>query len=221
MSDEDVLGSFYQKIRELHEAAGAPSARDIAKGANCSKTGVNDLLSGKKIPGDDLTLKIIEFLGGEQEEWAPLVAEARAAQARRPRSKAARPRFRDRPLAFRLRAVALVVGTALVIAIVQQVVRMILPDTPPPTTPANSARSVAGALHCALVIRKGAPVYRTADTEGAILKHKNKQDSITYDDRYQDVVNKGETFRAVRTPADPPGYHWMLVRDLQETECGP
>jgi hypothetical protein len=197
------------------------SLRNIAEGSNCGKSTANKLLAGKGVPERKVTLSIIQYLGGEREEWESLVDEALAAQDRLRKTRRHEPQDRRSPAATWGRTIARIAIAATVVAIVQYAIRALLPGEQAGSASPNSDLPIVGRLHCALVSRDHAPVYRTPDINGAILKWKPRQASITYDDKYEDRTVNGAKFRAVRTPQDPPGYHWILIKDLQDVACGP
>src|SRR5205814_519027 len=87
--------AFFEAIAQLHEAAGRPSTRAVARMAGCSHKTVAAVMSGTVWPSPDVVLHITVALGGRRDRLGPLrmaaLAEIHAEMDRRMRTWGRRP----------------------------------------------------------------------------------------------------------------------------------
>ncbi|MEV4138383.1 DUF2690 domain-containing protein [Dactylosporangium sp. NPDC049742] len=68
-SAEDRLTEFVADLAELRRGAGQPSLRKMAGASHYSHTALAGVLSGNRLPSQELTLAFVRACGGDDREW--------------------------------------------------------------------------------------------------------------------------------------------------------
>lgn len=68
-SSEPEVEALIADLRKLREAAGQPSLRKMAKNAHYSHTTLAGVLSGGRLPSQELTLAFVRACGGDEDVW--------------------------------------------------------------------------------------------------------------------------------------------------------
>jgi hypothetical protein len=143
--DGDPVARFHSQLRELHLAAGKPSARVLERKTGYGSTTCNDVLRGARFPSWEVTEALVAVLGGDAPDWRQRWQEARRALDR-PMVDADAPATTDSPgppagdppqRGWRRRWIALVsvIGGAIVTVVMLAVVLPAVahrPSGPPP-----------------------------------------------------------------------------------------
>jgi hypothetical protein len=77
--DGDPVAGFHSRLRDLHLAAGKPSARVLEKKTGYGSTTCNDVLRGARFPSWEVTEALVAVLGGDELDWRPRWQDARRA----------------------------------------------------------------------------------------------------------------------------------------------
>jgi hypothetical protein len=76
---DDPVARFHSQLRELHLAAGKPSARVLERKTGYGSTTCNDVLRGPRFPSWEVTEALVSVLGGDALDWRPRWQDARRA----------------------------------------------------------------------------------------------------------------------------------------------
>ena len=74
MSDHPAWDAYIRHVRALHETAGSPSSRQVARRATggVSHTTVHDVIAGRRLPGWSVLSRVILALEADPAEIRPL-----------------------------------------------------------------------------------------------------------------------------------------------------
>jgi hypothetical protein len=75
----DPVAVFHSRLRDLHLAAGKPSARVLERKTGYGSTTCNDVLRGARFPSWEVTEALVSVLGGDVLDWRSRWQEARRA----------------------------------------------------------------------------------------------------------------------------------------------
>jgi hypothetical protein len=86
----DPVARFHSELRDLHLAAGKPSARLLERKTGYGSTTCNDVLRGARFPSWEVTEALVAVLGGDVTDWRYRWQEARRELDDRQRAAAPR-----------------------------------------------------------------------------------------------------------------------------------
>lgn len=74
MSDHPAWDAYIQHVRGLHDAAGSPSIREVARRVTgrVSHTTVHDAIAGRRLPGWEVLSRVILAMNADPAEVKPL-----------------------------------------------------------------------------------------------------------------------------------------------------
>jgi hypothetical protein len=75
----DPVTVFHSQLRDLHLAAGKPSARVLERKSGYGSTTCNDVLRGARFPSWEVTEALVSVLGGDVVDWRARWQEGRRA----------------------------------------------------------------------------------------------------------------------------------------------
>src|SRR5689334_2120631 len=66
---EPTLAEFVADLRQLRREAGQPSLRKMSEKGHYSHTALSSVLSGTRLPSEELTLAFVRSCGGDEDAW--------------------------------------------------------------------------------------------------------------------------------------------------------
>ncbi|CNF04866.1 Uncharacterised protein [Mycobacterium tuberculosis] len=218
--DTNALDNLHRDIDALWKKSGRPSVRALAEKSSCGKSSVHDLLSKRSLPGKEIVLAIVKALIGDDwrpdddltwtEKWNAAKEVASGGSKERPRGDT---RSKDHGRWPKWAHLGAAVTAIVVLLAIAAIIYALIPGRP--SDPPTSSRDTG----CAFVRSDTSPVFTLPQEKSHVLKVKYKGDRIVLHAGEQPVRVGNVVFRAVRTPADDPGYAWMRERDLQLAPC--